>query len=1320
MSTQTPIHSNGNRIVLSILGLAYLLFVDYGSLIPFDFNDSSFLDAWRSFWSSADQINIVLNQDTATNVLLSIPLAFFLFGVARSNQEPNPLALAIFIVVFCMVDAAIIEVFQGLLSTRTSNLRDVLAQGVGAAIGVSLWLLVGNNVLRFLEILIFRYQQYENKRPIPKLGFGLLCVAYLCLLLMFNGYFSNRWLPFELAVKKIAEVHLAPFYGHYFASTLWATTSVLQYFAMYLPVGLLWWLWQSPSGTRHSHELRLKWVLFLAATLAIIVESGKLFLAEKIPDITNVALAVIASAAAFVGWPCFVKAEDGRAVQEKKVLKADISSDSVGFSLSRAIALLIWGQVLFTLVFFPLGSWWLSIALFFYLYALRKFPACWLVVVPALLPVLDLAPWSGRFFFNEFDLLLLTTLAAGLWNSATAGGTIHIAALVKIAFLLFSFSSLISLLIGLLPLSELDFNAFSNYFSHYNSLLAAKGFCEAAAFVPLLMQTIRAGHDVMRGLSLGMTLGLAATVVAGIWERAVFPGLFDFSSSFRISALFSSMHTGDSPVETYLVSALPFALGWAYFQRSWWTTITILLLFMTGVYALFVTYARGGYAAFAVSMSILFAGILLNSGRTRDRRRVLLPVTALFIFCASLVALPVLQGDFAQARLGVINQDMDVRLTHWRNAMDIADSDWGTRVFGMGLGRFPETYFFRNPAGKFSATYHVNQEDGGAYLSLGSGEVIYVEQIVRVSPNQQYKLTFDLRNNEAGAGFNVMLCERTFFESYNCRNFSQEQLNQAGEWQHYQTVLHSGALGQGPWFARRTVKLILENIGPGVAIDIDNIHLLDSNGNDVVENGEFSHGMDHWFFSAFNHLAWHVKNIFVQLVFEQGWLGLSTFIFLTGLILYTFVMASLRGQIAAAVIFSSLVGFLCVGLFGSPLDAPRMAFLFYLLLFSGYLAFQPQREFGVAGIVRKRTNSWGRGVENVQPQAWIDDRMIEPTVPEKVRLSAGNAASLQIQAIDRKVTTIVGNFGWFKPFRPLIGGLTGLTLVAAIVLNSPVVPYNIRELMHETHPWLALFFLSTLVIWTFGFPVVIAFLITKSAGSLYYPLFLLMHGLFGWVLLSVAVPLESIHDIVGSPVLEWGWNWEIAGRFIALYSALSLTATPVFLIVNKTVFRAPLGLSLGVWSLTAMLFYPICYEVVVSYAATDNLIELMADGGSIVAVFYLSAFWALLNLSGYILAIGTLLKNKLLESLLILVFIGFPLGYWLLNQGLESTVVKFDSVFSGLQFLLSTDRQHYLQGFDLMWRYIVFHSTVVLLMMSVHRITLRSLRNFSITLGDKQ
>jgi hypothetical protein len=81
-------------------------------------------------------------------------------------------------------------------------------------------------------------------------------------------------------------------------------------------------------------------------------------------------------------------------------------------------ALLCAGVLLAVVPGYPLGGHWLGAGLLLYGALLRRWPQAWLLVVPAALPVLDLAPWTGRFFLDEFDALLAVTL---LMRAARAG-----------------------------------------------------------------------------------------------------------------------------------------------------------------------------------------------------------------------------------------------------------------------------------------------------------------------------------------------------------------------------------------------------------------------------------------------------------------------------------------------------------------------------------------------------------------------------------------------------------------------------------------------------------------------------------------------------------------------------------------------------------------------------------------------------------------------------------------------------------------------------------------------------------------------------------
>ena len=104
--------------------------------------------------------------------------------------------------------------------------------------------------------------------------------------------------------------------------------------------------------------------------------------------------------------------------------------------------------------------------------------------------------------------------------------------------------------------------------------------------------------------------------------------------------------------------------------------------------------------------------------------------------------------------------------------------------------------------------------------------------------------------------------------------------------------------------------------------------------------------MHHWFTTSDRyHLRWHIKNLGLNVLFDQGVVGLLLFASLTGVAMYGLIAGAARGHPSAPFLASALAGFLMVGLFDSLLDAPRLAFLFYLLTtVSLVLSSRPQGE----------------------------------------------------------------------------------------------------------------------------------------------------------------------------------------------------------------------------------------------------------------------------------------------------------------------------------------------------------------------------------------
>ena len=269
--------------------------------------------------------------------------------------------------------------------------------------------------------------------------------------------------------------------------------------------------------------------------------------------------------------------------------------------------------------------------------------------------------------------------------------------------------------------------------------------------------------------------------------------------------------------------------------------------------------------------------------------------------------------------------------------------------------------------------------------------------------------------------------------------------------------------------------------------------------------------------------------------------------------------------------------------------------------------------------------------------------------------------------------------GW----KPHLVTFACLVLATGTITNLPFIPYNVRELVLPGISGIfSIICLSMVIQWLInGNFIYLKWCDANSRMIVYLPLWLFCHGLVTWLLLRLAVPMESIYDIVGSPVLDWYWEWEIIGRFLALHEVFSIQLIGAIIVVAMMRFRINLVLLLTwiMWSL--LLAWPL-HWVVVDQAATDNLTELMRNGGTfsnstILALGIISFFISgclISNLmtfrSGYI--------STIVLSVTAIVFAVFFFWY-----GSEQFIVKYAKTFSAWQFLLSSDRQSYVSGVDL-------------------------------------
>ena len=868
-------------------------------------------------------------------VIAAAPLGVFVLLVARLRRvELGVLAAG-------AIGAAIglaIELGQILVYSGMTQGISILTRGLGTALGVAAgqgWNPAAMAALR------------SNLRPtilIAAAGYTLVVAAIMS---------EGTW-QVAGALARLGETNFLPLYYHYYTTEQAAFVSLLANCALYAPIGFGLWSWRQRIGPRaYDHGAGPGTSAALAAIVAVVIETSRLFKPAAHPDPTNILIAALAAAFAFAAaqWlaRCLTNPFESRPATRAVVdprpptiprpppRRAQRRPTRTNATPRRVVAAVLALAVLAIAALYPVAPWALAIALICYVAVLLRFPFAWLVVLPAALPVLDLMPYSGWLYFDEFDLVVLATVACTIWHfrftlSGLSFGRTAAALLIATAA-----SYAVSGLIGVLPLQSLDWNAVSTYASRYNSLRVAKGFLWAVLLLPALAAAARRGADVSRPFSLGMALGLAGVVVAAVIERHTWPGLLDFADEYRISALFSSMHAGGQHIDAYLAAALPF-IAFVFTRRPRWLGCTGgLVLAVAAGYTTVVTYSRWLYVAAALALAVTVLAI----AAARWRAIGVVPAAAAIALGggAAAIAVDALQLPQIKSRFSLVEQDAALRVRHWDNALAMRDTDLETELFGMGLGSFPRLFADRNPDRKPPAGFRFEVERGDRFLRLSTGHAHYFTQRIRPAPEPGYRIFFDARTNAPSARLALPICEKALQDSYNCVWPSITFGDGDGRWHTYELAADLSQVGHPRdatgWLGRRPIALALYYSGGAAPLDIDNILLLDRRGRNLIENGGFDAGPEHWYYTVENHLEAHEFNLWIHLLFERGWFGLVAFTGLALAALAGLARRCARGDWLAALPLGGLAGMLCVGFVESLLDTPRLVLLAFLLIWLG-------------------------------------------------------------------------------------------------------------------------------------------------------------------------------------------------------------------------------------------------------------------------------------------------------------------------------------------------------------------------------------------------
>ena len=140
-----------------------------------------------------------------------------------------------------------------------------------------------------------------------------------------------------------------------------------------------------------------------------------------------------------------------------------------------------------------------------------------MVALPVLLPLLNFSPWSGWLIIDEFDLLILSVLAAGYFRMSRDGREIRDR---RVYFILLA-AVVFFVARGFSQLSVRDLNGFADFSMPLNSFRVGKSLLWTALLFPLFTTDngdASENNPVSRFFR-ACVVGSGVVVLAVIWER---------------------------------------------------------------------------------------------------------------------------------------------------------------------------------------------------------------------------------------------------------------------------------------------------------------------------------------------------------------------------------------------------------------------------------------------------------------------------------------------------------------------------------------------------------------------------------------------------------------------------------------------------------------------------------------------------------------------------------------------------------------------------------------------------------------------------------
>ncbi|WP_278383748.1 VanZ family protein [Alteromonas mediterranea] len=247
-------------------------------------------------------------------------------------------------------------------------------------------------------------------------------------------------------------------------------------------------------------------------------------------------------------------------------------------------------------------------------------------------------------------------------------------------------------------------------------------------------------------------------------------------------------------------------------------------------------------------------------------------------------------------------------------------------------------------------------------------------------------------------------------------------------------------------------------------------------------------------------------------------------------------------------------------------------------------------------------------------------------------------------------------------------------------LSLEATPYNIKELFNQYPTIISAFLVSTFITTLIFYPVWFAKK-CKARTKLEFKYLVknvVLLALLVTIISVIIFPNEALHDIVGYPKFSPVPHWlEISYRLFWLvipFIFLYLYQSSKRLVSGVVDWEFNLNLKLS--CLFLFLILPYSFMVVVIQAGTDNLTELLANNGNSVGIISIIIYvYLMLFLSSNYSRLYHRALSLYPVAYAFIIVLSAPLSYWLIQFALVDYILKYDTLFTPLQFLFSPNRE---------------------------------------------